>query len=155
MPVNRELKIWIDPRNSRSRNFLLAGSFFAVVYTHVITFFQNRDAMSAAVFKKYNVIEPLEGSQEFVEKAQSIFSLNDSALAPFVSMKAAWKPLPEDPIQRPYNLSETEDRIRHVEMLNLFLENLFPADSNVTEYGYEFEKNIFKTQAAKSYIYPS
>ena len=62
-----------------------------------------RDAMSAAVFKKYNVVEPLEGSQEFVEKAQSIFSLNDSALAPFVSMKAAWKPLPEDPIQRPYN----------------------------------------------------
>ena len=52
-------------------------------------------------------------------------------------------------------VSETEDRIRHVEMLNLFLENLFPADSNVTEYGYEFEKNIFKTQAAKSYIYPS
>ena len=53
------------------------------------------------------------------------------------------------------SVTETEDRIRHVERLNLFLENLFPADSNVTEYGYEFEKNIFKTQAAKSYIYPS
>ena len=52
-------------------------------------------------------------------------------------------------------VTETEDRIRHVEMLNIFLENLFPGDSNVTEYGYEFEKNIFKTQAAKSYIYPS
>ena len=42
MPVNRELKIWIDPRNSRSRNLLLAGSFFAVIYTHGITFYQNR-----------------------------------------------------------------------------------------------------------------
>ena len=52
-------------------------------------------------------------------------------------------------------VTETGDRIRHVEMLNIFLENLFPGDSNVTEYGYEFEKNIFKTQAAKSYIYPS
>ena len=70
--------------------------------------------MSAAVFKKYNVIEPLEGSQEFVEKAQSIFSLNDSALAPFVSIKSAWKPLPEDPIQRPYNCEFCIYRISYV-----------------------------------------
>ena len=41
-PVNRDLKIWIDPRNSRSRNFLILGSIFAVGYSHVVTFFQNR-----------------------------------------------------------------------------------------------------------------
>ena len=59
--------------------------------------------MSAAVFKKYNVVAPLEGSEEFVEKAQSIFNLNDSTLAPFLSPKEFWKSLPEDYMQRPHN----------------------------------------------------
>ena len=59
--------------------------------------------MSAAVFKKYNVVTPIEGSEEFVENAQSIFKLNDSTLAPYLSVKDYRNSLPEDYIQRPYN----------------------------------------------------
>ena len=68
-----------------------------------ITLPNKRDAMSAAVFKKYNVVTPIEGSEEFVQKAQLIFSLNDSSLAPYLSRKDYWNSLPEDYIQRPYN----------------------------------------------------
>ena len=41
-PVNRDLKIWIDPRNSRSRNLFILGSIIALGYSHILTFYQNR-----------------------------------------------------------------------------------------------------------------
>ena len=41
-PLDRDLKVFIDPRNSRSRRLLYVGSIFLVVYTYVVTFIQNR-----------------------------------------------------------------------------------------------------------------